>query len=254
MTIRQPVLRRLRERAHAAVEEYQRQLKENVNGTKRESSQDLLLVQGEDDINKLVGSTRLVSPKPQSPSSLRGSRSPVSSPQNSFHTPNSPPPVTPASTNVSPLYEEPMQMQNYPMEASSSYYQQSPEMTLYGGMHMGPHTLPNSQVYSHQQQQPQIQNHWQPDPALQMGYQAIPMQTDNSQGSMVGGQMMLGLNTGVQVGQYGLGSSYDYMTNVDSAYVAQQVYTPTPQELMSPQNVDPEGAWRSLYMQFGGAS
>lgn len=80
------------------------------------------------------------------------------------------------------------------------------------------------------------------------------MQTDNSQGSMVGGQMMLGLNTGVQVGQYGLGSSYDYMTSVDSAYVAQQVYTPTPQELMSPQNVDPEGAWRSLYMQFGGAS
>lgn len=144
-------------------------------------------------------------------------------------------------------------MQNYPMEASSSYYQQSPEMTLYGGMHMGPHTLPNSQVYSHQPQQPQIQNHWQPDPALQMGYQAIPMQTDNSQGSM-SDQMMLGLNTGVQVGQYGLGSSYDYMTNVDSAYVAQQVYTPTPQELMSPQNVDPEGAWRSLYMQFGGAS
>lgn len=212
-------------------------MKGNVCGTKRDSSQDLLLVQSEDDVNKLIGSTRLVSLKTQSPSSLRGSRSPVSSPQNPFHTPKSPPPVTvtPASANVSPLYEEPMQMQNYPMEAISSYYQQSPGMTLF--------------------RQPQIQNHWQPTPALQIGNQAISMQADNSQESMVGDQMMMLSNTGIQIGQYGLGSGYDYMNNdgsySDGSYSAQQMCTTTTQELMSPQNIDPEGAWGSLYMQFG---
>jgi len=235
-----PVLRRLHERAHASVEDHQRQMRETVNGTKRESSQDLLLVQGEDDIDKLVGSTRLVLRKPISPSSLRDSRFPVSSPQNPLHAQNSPPPVTPGSTTVSPLYEEQEQIHGYPMAASPSYYVQSPEMALYGDTHMVPQTLPNSHVYSQvlqQQQHQQIQNHWQPNPALHTDYRAIPMQTDNNQGSMVG--------------QYGLGSGYDYMT---SACYDQEVYTHTPQEHISPQNVDTEGAWQSLYMEFGGAS
>ena len=154
-------------------------------------------------------------------------------------------------------------MHTYQTEPSPTYYQQSPEMALYGNMHYGPQNQstsaqPQMHMHAHQhhqqqhvQQQQQVQQtHWQPDPALAMGYQAVPMQTDNSQGSMVGNDQMLGLNTGVPMGQYGLSANYDYMTGIDSVYAGQQVYAPTAQELMSPQTVDTQGAWDWMMHQF----
>ncbi|EJD08184.1 uncharacterized protein FOMMEDRAFT_138150 [Fomitiporia mediterranea MF3/22] len=74
-----PVLERLRNRAHASMDGYQNQTRNEIGGIKRESSPELI-PKIEDELTRLGGKSRLVAEDQQSPSTLRRSRSPVSSP------------------------------------------------------------------------------------------------------------------------------------------------------------------------------
>ncbi|EJD07477.1 uncharacterized protein FOMMEDRAFT_75316 [Fomitiporia mediterranea MF3/22] len=270
-----PVLKRLRDRAHASMDEHQNQTRDTMGGTKRESSQELI-PKNEDELTTLGGKTRLVAKKPQSPSSSRGSRSPASSPAVAF---NSPMPQTPASPTspVSPahlqtsFYGEPsshMQHQQQfvsPIESSPvSSYQQSPEMALFG-MHLPPehmhaHVQVHTQAQAHLHAQNQAQ--WQNNQTMTMAYSPVGMQpnTGYGNGSQVGpevnmsGMMGPGYSqnvVGSSSGQYEMGGYYD-MSGMQNVY-ASPTYGQTGQEMLSPQDVDPLSAWSNLMAQYTNA-
>ncbi|KAI5122510.1 hypothetical protein M0805_001418 [Coniferiporia weirii] len=269
-----PVLSKLRDRAHASMDEYQSQSRDTVGIPKRESQHELFRTKQEDELATLGGKTRLVSPKPSSGSS-RGSRSPVSSPSAVF---KSPAPQTPASPSspMSPshpqIYTESLHLQrSYPTPIEDSpIYQHSPEMALFGAMQLSPelmHAHGNQHAQAHAQAQAyahaQAQAQWPTEPAgLTMGYLPLSMAPVHGMhgGMQIGpGQGMEGvLNTGVQgmgmagtnVGQYGMGGYYD-MGEMRNPYMSPQAYGPMGSETLSPQDVDLNGAWSSLMAQYG---
>ncbi|KAL5492320.1 hypothetical protein ACEPAI_3767 [Sanghuangporus weigelae] len=267
-----PVLKKLRDRAHAAMDEYQNHTREITNIPKREPSQEVV-PKNEDELATLGGKTRLVAKKPQSPSSARGSRSPASSPAATY---NSPPPQTPASPTspVGPsqlqtsFYGNPNQLQHHqqfvsPMEPSPiSSYSQSPEMALFGPANLPPEQmLAQSQTHTHLQAQmhAQAQAQWQNDPSLSV-YSPIGM----AQGSGFGNGVQVGpglamegmegvmggaYNPGViNPDQFGMSAYYD-MTGLQNMY-AQQAYGSGSQEMISPQDVDINSAWNNWEAQY----
>ncbi|THH09731.1 hypothetical protein EW145_g1797 [Phellinidium pouzarii] len=248
-----PVLGKLRDRAHASMNEYQSQSGDAVI-PKRESPLDIFQTRQEDELATLGGKTRLVSPKASSGSS-RGSRSPLSSPT-IF---NSPPPQTPisptspASPSHPQIYTESLHMQrSYPTPVEDSpVYQSSPEMALFG-------SLPLSPEHMHAQGQPHAQAfvQWQPDPALAMGYMPLmapPQNHGNHAVMQIGpGQGMedvLGVDSQGVGGQYGMNGYFDM--EMRNTYMSPQSYGPMGPEAMNPQDVDLNGAWRNLLAQYG---
>ena len=214
------------------MDEYQSLTRDMLNGTKREPSQDLPLNSHVDELATLGGKTRLVSPKVHSPSSSRGSKSPLATPQSTFQTS---PPNTPLSRPT--IFTDLGTGQIYQTQESPEYQNYSPEMALYGTAHLVPDPAPLHV-------QAQVQNQWQMDPAMTMGYVSEPMHADQGVPSMVQPPI------DPQAGQYGL-EDFDYMGAMRRAYATPQAYIPTAADAMSPQGVDLDGAWRNWMAQFG---
>lgn len=252
------------------MDEYQNQARETSGIAKREPSQDVI-PKNEDELATLGGKTRLVSKKPQSSSSGRGSRSPVSSPGAGY---NSPPPQTPASptspvgpSQLQTSFHNPNQLQYQhqfvsPMEPSPiSSYSQSPEMTLFGPGNLPPEQmLAPSQNHTHLQVQmhAQAQAQWQNDPSMTLGYSPVGMGQGNGfgNGTQAGpGLGMEGIMAGaygpgvVSQGQYVMSGQYD-MSGAGMQNVYAQAYGPSSQEIISPQDVDINSAWNNWLSQY----
>ncbi|KAH8116339.1 hypothetical protein DFH11DRAFT_1506188 [Phellopilus nigrolimitatus] len=252
-----PIIGKLRERAHASVKEYQDQMRDAATGTKREAQQDFLPTRHEDELATLGGKTRLVSPKPNSPSSAssRNSRSPISSPPAMFNSPPPQTPISPAGPSHPSIYTSPLPShQPYPTPIGESpIYQHSPEMTLYSNAY-----LPSEHAHTHAQSAHiQAQAQWQTDPALTYMHMGMaPMHGMHTGMQVDPSQTMTGYDSqglvGPGAGQYGLGG-YDYMdmAGMRNTYVSPQEYMPTGQDAMSPQEVDLTGAWHNLMAQYG---
>lgn len=206
------------------MDEHLAQAKDEVNGMKRETLQDSLYLKQEDEeLATLGGKTRLVSPKPQSPSS-RGSKSPGPSPT-MITTPRL------ASTpkgSYAEAYAEPMQP--FAMNQGYQAQSQSPEMQMY----------PAQQQMSPLPPQGPGPEMWQPDPSLSMGYMPMPLQTDSA---MIGGM--------ANPNQLNFGG-YDYISAMHHTYGPAHNYGASGAELLSPPggDLDIDASWRNWAAQF----
>ncbi|KLO13295.1 hypothetical protein SCHPADRAFT_904359 [Schizopora paradoxa] len=243
-----PTLARLRDRAHATMDEHQSHTRDGTFSAKREPTQDSLFGRVEDEeLATLGGKTRLVSPKPQSPSSSRGSvpRSFPSSPATTGPSPSPRTPALPAQAMYSPENVVAPMPGGYPQ---TNQYSQSPEMVLYGTNDLAqvqqhPQQQQHQQVqmhaqHAHSQPQPQQQMHlqttWPDTAALSMGYmQQMPMQTAPSN-------------------QYDY-SGYDYMSAMRQAYPIEQTYSGSSgmaMDVVSPTLADLDSHWRNLMASY----
>ena len=253
---------------------YQGQSRDQTIFPKRESPQDSLHLKQEDELTTLGGKTRLVSPKSAGPGSSRGSRSPpMQSPLAAF---SSPPPQTPTSPSSAPQSQNAYYADPYAHRAydNTEAYPSSPNYVFPGHDnnqiqgHGQIHSVPQLQQ-AHAQAQAYAHSQWQADPSLSMGYGA-PMDTSGTMPQMAGSSssiaqhhQQVGVAHGMEdilgtnghglsmQGQYGLNGGYYGAPDYRNTYGQQQNYLPSPQDIVSPQDVDLTGAWSNFMTSYG---